>query len=56
MTQEKIKQLKEDIKIEEMQYEISCEHPTDTAMYRRALQKQGEKIGNMKRELEKLLK
>lgn len=46
-----IEELEEQIKMEEMQYEIACEHPTETDQYYRALRKHADKIRGMKQKL-----
>lgn len=51
-----IKQLEEDIEIEQMQYDTACEYPTETAQFYSALNKQGIKLSEMKEKLRELKK
>ena len=48
---ERIKKLENEIELEQMQYDIACEHPTETAQYYSALNKQGMRLKETKQKL-----
>lgn len=51
---EKIVDLKQDLEYEESQYEIARQHPTDTAQFRKGLEKTAQRIADMKAEIAEL--
>jgi len=51
---EKIKKLEDTLAMEQEQYRVALEYPTNTPQYYRALSAHGERIAKMQKELETL--
>ncbi len=51
---EQVEELEKEIEYEQNQYDVACKYPTETNQFYRALGKQGTKLEEKKRRLQKL--